>query len=159
MTDPDLTYIDMMNTVGDLECRGIDPYTLCVALELSKAVDDVKKQLRRSKASLKRLSDDIGSLFDLSVETYKSSFGASTPAESVSGVVEGYLESGMDIDEARAKVKCPDFMARIAEALSRRMEEMKGGDAPFRKDQKENLTSGFGHGIIFPFNQIRGRKQ
>lgn len=156
--DYDMMYIDALNVVDDLECRGINPYTLCIAIELSKAINDIKKVIRRSKASLKKLSDDVGLLFSLSLETYNSSFGASTPSESVSGVIEGYLEGGMDINEARSMVRCPEFMAKIAEKMNRRIEEMKRKDDSVCEDRKDDLTLGLRHGIIFPFNQMKGSK-
>lgn len=152
--DHDMMYIEALSVVDDLECRGINPYTLCVAIELSKAIKDVKKALRRSRTSLKRLSEDVGLLFSLALDAYNSSCGASTPAESVSGVIEGYLENGMNINEVRSMVECPEFMAKIADDLNRKIKDMKSKMCSGDEHRDENLTLSDRLGIIFPLNKI-----
>ena len=108
-----VSYEDALSAVSSAAERGIGVYDMVVAFEIDYAISLKKKLFSRRKKLFERMLGDACRLYDIAVEVVRRSAGACTPAEAAYGVVESYLNSGMDVAKARVFSMVADFATSL----------------------------------------------
>ena len=107
----EISYDDTLKLVKDILGKGMSPYDICIAWELSMEIIRVQNTvLERSLKARQKMKVDSNKLYQLALDTYKLSYGASAPGDVASGVVEAYLNCGMDVEKAKTIAKTEAFV-------------------------------------------------
>ena len=105
-------YDEALSAVEEAAGKGIGVYEMAVAFELEYAIDSKKKAFRRRKKFIEKLDADAPRLFDIAVETFRKSAGSCTPLDAATGILNSYLNCGMDVARARAFAAVTEFATR-----------------------------------------------
>lgn len=105
-------YDEALSAVEEAAGKGIGVYEMAVAFELEYAIDAKKKAFRRRKKFVEKLDADAPKLFDVAVETFRKSAGSCTPLDAAAGILNSYLDCGMDVARARAFAAVTEFAIR-----------------------------------------------
>lgn len=98
--------------------QGYDAYDLCVAQEIGEAIDRQMKALGRRAKAKDRLAEDAGRLFLIACSTVEKSAGACTPRDAAAGVVDAYMNMGMDLGKVE-KFTCTSGFAALSPFMVR----------------------------------------
>ena len=98
-------YMDALSAVEEAAVKGVGVYEMAIAFELDYAISVKKKAFKRRKKFIDKLDADAPLLFDAAMNTFRKSAGGCSPMDAASGMLNSYLNCGMDI--ARARV-CAD---------------------------------------------------
>jgi hypothetical protein len=106
-----LSYDDTLKLAKEILGKGISPYDICIAWELSLEIIRVQNTvLERSLKARQKMKEDRNKLYQLALDTYRLSYGAATPGDVASGVVTAYLSCGMDVGKAKMIAKTEAFV-------------------------------------------------
>ena len=100
--------LDAVRLAGE---KDIGPYDMCVAFEIKALVDDAAKKMSKRSRARNMLEHSAPKLFCLACDVVRMSAGAETPADAARGVVESFVELGMDFDRTAKYVKSFRFAA------------------------------------------------
>jgi len=103
-------YTKCMEASSMLTEKGIDPYMVCLAVELSNEALKAMNKLKRAKKARERLSGDLPRLFDVAMFMFRGSYGASSPKDIAEFTVESYMKCGMDVDGAKRAASISSWM-------------------------------------------------
>ena len=104
-----ISYSDALSAVEEAAGKGIGVYEMAVAFELDYAIDAKKKAFRRRKKFIEKLESDAPLLFDSAMDTFRKAAGGCTPMDAANGILNSYLNSGMDVARARAFASMSEF--------------------------------------------------
>lgn len=105
-------YHAVMDEVRAEEVKGIDPYDMCIASELSCALSERMAKSRMKKTLKSRFEKDAERLFEIASSLFSKSAGACSPKDAAYGAVACYCDSGMDAKAAEDYTKCSEFAMR-----------------------------------------------
>ena len=105
-------YMDALSAVEEAAGKGVGVYEMAIAFELDYAISIKKKAFKRRKKFIEKLDADAPMLFDVAVETFRKSAGSRTPLDAATGILNSYLNCGMDVARARAFAAVTEFATR-----------------------------------------------
>lgn len=103
------TYEDAIAAYDKLEEMGVSDYEVGIARIIRDMSNVSASKLRRRKGAVEKLMLDLPGLFEIAVDVYLGSAGASTPSYCANDVMSCYMSSGMDLDRVRNMAKSSQF--------------------------------------------------
>lgn len=104
-----LRYSEALSAAEEAAGKGAGVYDMAVAFELNYAILLKKKALKRRKKLIEKIDEDAPRLFDAAIDAFRKSAGGCSPQEAAQGILNSYLNCGMDVDKARAYASIADF--------------------------------------------------
>lgn len=104
-----ISYGVALSAVKEAAEKGIGVYDMAVAFELDEAIAERKKAFRRRKKMLEKLEEDSADLFAAALFTFRKACGGCTPMDAAQGILNSYLNCGMDVSRALAYAGIVDF--------------------------------------------------
>ena len=108
------TYEDAMAASDTLEKMGVSDYEVGIARIIRDMSNVSASKLRRRKGAVEKLMLDLPGLFEIAVDVYVGSAGASTPRDCANDVMSCYINSGMDLDRVRSMARSSQFVYLFA---------------------------------------------
>lgn len=103
------TYKNAIAASDMLEKMGVSDYEAKIARTIMAISKVSASKLRRKKGVVEKLMLDLPDLFEIAVDVYVGSAGASTPSDSAKNVMSCYMRFGMDLDRVRKMAKSSQF--------------------------------------------------
>jgi len=91
-------YADALEAIRCASEKSLDPYDLCVAFELQAQIKDAASKMSKRSKARRILESSAPRLFNLACEVVNRSAGAAMPSDAARGVIESFVELGMDFD-------------------------------------------------------------
>ena len=105
-------YDEALSAAEEAAEKGVCVYDMAVALALDQTMQSKKRAFRRRKKMVERMVGDAQALYEAAMEAFNGSAGGLSPMEAARGIVESYLNCGMDVERAKAYAKMADFAIR-----------------------------------------------
>lgn len=103
------TYEKAIAASDMLDGMDVSDYEVGIARIIRMLSDEKSAKMKRRKAAVEKLTRDVPVLFEIAVEVYIGSAGASTPRDSAENVVSCYMGTGMDVETVRKMARSSQF--------------------------------------------------
>ena len=104
-------YGEALSAAEEAAGKGVGVYEMAVAFEMSLAISEKKKALKRRKKLIEKLDSDAQFLYEAAVDLFTHAAGGCSPQDAARGILASYLNCGMDVKRARAYAQTVDFAA------------------------------------------------
>lgn len=104
-------YDEALSAVEEAAGKGVGVYEMAVAFEMSLAISEKKKALKRRKKLIEKLDSDAPFLYEAAADLFTHAAGGCSPQDAAKGILASYLNCGMDVKNARAYAQTVDFAA------------------------------------------------
>lgn len=108
-----ISYAEALSAVMEAADKGIGVYEMVVAFELGYAISVKKKAFKRRKKLIDKLDADAPLLFDAAVDAFRAGAGGCSPMDAANGILNAYLNCGMDVSRARMCASAVGFAIGI----------------------------------------------
>jgi len=102
-------YVDALSAVEEAAVKGVGVYEMAIAFELDYAISVKSKAFKRRKKLIDKLNADAPLLFDAAVDAFRKAAGGCSPMDAANGILNSYLNCGMDVSRALAYAGIVDF--------------------------------------------------
>ena len=102
-------YMDALSAVEEAAGKGVGVYEMAIAFELDYAISIKKKAFKRRKKFIDKLDADAPLLFDAAVDAFRKAAGGCSPLDAANGILNSYLNCGMDVARARVCASVAEF--------------------------------------------------
>ena len=102
-------YVDAISAVEEAAVKGVGVYEMAIAFELDYAISVKTKAFKRRKKLIDKLNADAPLLFDAAVDAFRKAAGGCSPMDAANGILNSYLNCGMDVARARVCAAATGF--------------------------------------------------